>query len=95
MTSKKNDSAQPFATPLSQLLRLPLGPVSMSAQDSSATPGYPGKGKQDAPSLTAALGPQLSDLQEMLYAAGRSEPDRAPRVLVVLQGMDTSGKGGV
>ena len=31
----------------------------------------------------------------MLYAAGRSEPEKAPRVLVVLQGMDTSGKGGV
>ena len=95
MTSKKNDSSQAFATPLSHHLRLPIGAVSMSAQDPSATPGYPGKGKQDASALTAALGPQLSDLQEMLYAAGRSEPDRAPRVLVVLQGMDTSGKGGV
>lgn len=81
--------------PLSQLLRLPQGPVSMAALDPSATPGFPGKGKQDAPDYTEALAPELSDLQEMLYASGRSTPDAAPRVLVVLQGMDTSGKGGV
>ncbi len=67
----------------------------MADFDPSATPGYPGKGKEDAPALTAALGPQLSDLQERLYAHGRSNPETAPRVLVVLQGMDTSGKGGV
>ena len=38
---------------------------------------------------------KLSDLQERLYANGRSNPDEAPSVLVLLQGMDTSGKGGV
>ncbi len=67
----------------------------MADLDPSATPGYHGKGKSDAPALTEALGPQVSDLQEMLYASGRSDPETAPRVLVVLQGMDTSGKGGV
>lgn len=81
--------------PLSELLRLPLGPVDLSSLDTSATPGYPGRGKQDAPALTQALGPVLSDLQEQLFANGRSTPESAPRVLVVLQGMDTSGKGGV
>lgn len=80
---------------LSELLRLPSGPVDMSELDAEASPGYPGEGKADAPELTAAIGPELSDLQEMLYAAGRSTPETAPRVLVVLQGMDTSGKGGV
>ena len=34
-----------------------------------------------------------SDLQERLFAEGKSGSDR--RVLLVLQGMDTSGKGGV
>jgi PPK2 family polyphosphate:nucleotide phosphotransferase len=82
-------------SPLSELLRVPTGPVSMADFDPSATPGYPGKGKADAAEQTAALAPELSDLQERLYAAGRSTPDTAPRVLVVLQGMDTSGKGGV
>ncbi|MGY2060298.1 PPK2 family polyphosphate kinase, partial [Nocardia gipuzkoensis] len=35
----------------------------------------------------------LSDLQEMLYANGRSGDPRS--VLLVLQGMDTAGKGGI
>jgi len=83
------------SNPISQSLRLPRGPVSMADLDPSATPGYPGEGKEDAPALTEALGPQVSDLQEMLYASGRSNPETAPRLLVVLQGMDTSGKGGV
>ena len=81
--------------PISEMLRLPIGPVSMADLDADASPGYPGKGKEDAPELTQALAPELSDLQEMLYACGRSDPETALRVLVVLQGMDTSGKGGV
>jgi PPK2 family polyphosphate:nucleotide phosphotransferase len=81
--------------PLSELLRVAPGPVSLSDFDPSATPGYPGKGKQDASELTAAMAPQLSELQERLFANGRSHPEGAPNVLVVLQGMDTSGKGGV
>ncbi|MFT4294573.1 MAG: polyphosphate kinase 2 family protein [Micropruina sp.] len=81
--------------PLSRLLRLPSGPVDMAALDPAATHGYPGVGKDDAPALTEALAPELSDLQERLYANGRSEPEQAPSVLVLLQGMDTSGKGGV
>ena len=81
--------------PLSELLRVPAGPVSLADHDPGATPGYPGEGKADADELTAAIGPELSDLQERLFAAGRSAPEAARRVLVVLQGMDTSGKGGV
>ena len=95
---KKKDAkkAKPDGhVPLSQLLRAPTGVSSLEDIDPRATPGYPGKGKADAPTLTQALGPELSDLQEKLFAAGRSEPQSAPRVLVVLQGMDTSGKGGV
>jgi PPK2 family polyphosphate:nucleotide phosphotransferase len=94
MSSSKKKSKAPSKR-VSELLRLRRGAVSMADLDPSATPGYPGKGKADAPALTEALGPQVSDLQEMLYASGRSNPDTAPRVLVVLQGMDTSGKGGV
>lgn len=83
------------AVPLSELLRLPAGPVDLGALDASAFPGYPGEGKDDAPALTQAIGPVLSDLQEQLFANGRSTPEAAQSVLVVLQGMDTSGKGGV
>ena len=91
--AKKQDKAA--AAPLSSLLRVPSGPVSMADFDSSATPGFPGKDKDDAPAELAALIPELSDLQERLYAHGRSDPENARSVLVVLQGMDTSGKGGV
>ncbi len=94
MSSSKKKAKAP-SQPLSELLRLPHGPVSMASLDASATPGYPGEGKEDATALTDALGPQVSDLQEMLYASGRSNPETAARVLFVLQGMDTSGKGGV
>lgn len=37
---------------------------------------------------------ELSDQQERLFANGKANPATAARVLLVLQGMDTSGKGG-
>lgn len=80
--------------PLTKSLRLPQGPVDWSSLDTRGTTGFPGQ-KEDAPALTAALGPQLSDLQERLFAQGRVGDPDAKRILVVLQGMDTSGKGGV
>jgi polyphosphate:nucleotide phosphotransferase, PPK2 family len=88
-------SAKRAGRPLSELLRVPSGPVELADFDPAATPGYPGHGKADSEEETLALGVELSDLQEILYANGRSEPESAARVLVVLQGMDTSGKGGV
>ena len=92
---KKSESTTHTSQSLTQLLRLPSGPVNLRTLDTAATHGYPGKGKQDAPALTAALAPEISDLQERLFANGRTAADTAPRVLVLLQGMDTSGKGGV
>ena len=49
-------------------------------------------GTSDTKDATAALRSELSDLQGRLYAEGRAGGSR--RVLVVLQGVDTSGKGG-
>ena len=80
--------------PLTELLRLPAGPVDIGSLDTKGTPGFPGT-KVDAPALTQALGPELGDLQERLYASGRVAEADAKNVLVILQGMDTSGKGGV
>ncbi len=80
--------------PLTELLRLPAGEVDMSSFDPRATTGFPGA-KAEAPGLTEALAPELGDLQERLFATGRSDPAAARKVLVVLQGMDTSGKGGI
>jgi PPK2 family polyphosphate:nucleotide phosphotransferase len=81
--------------PLSELLRLPAGPVDLATLATDATVGFPGGGKADAADVDAVLQPELDDLQERLFANGRATPETAPRVLLVLQGMDTSGKGGV
>ena len=90
------EPAEPAAMtqPLTELLRLPAGPVDIGSLDTKGTPGFPGT-KVDAPALTQALGPELGDLQERLYASGRVADADAKNVLVILQGMDTSGKGGV
>ena len=72
--------------------RLPAGPVDLTSIETSAAPGFKG-GKKKGKAALFALGDELSDLQERLFAEGRSGSER--RVLLVLQGMDTSGKGGV
>ena len=66
------------------------GPVDLTAIDPAATPAYDGK-KGDVEAALEELGPELADLQERLYA----NKDSGRSVLLVLQGMDTSGKGGV
>ena len=74
----------------STLLRLD-GPVDLRTVPTDATPGFAG-GKGDGQRALAALGESLADLQERLWAARTTGDPR--RVLLVLQGMDTSGKGG-
>lgn len=59
--------------------------------DAGATPGFRGS-KADAPALQAQRNDRFAELQEMLYANSRSGDTRS--VLLVLQGMDTAGKGG-
>jgi PPK2 family polyphosphate:nucleotide phosphotransferase len=73
-------------------LRVPAGPVDLTAIETDAAPGFDGK-KADGKKALAAMGPELADLQERLWAERTAGSER--RVLVVLQGMDTSGKGGV
>jgi len=82
-------------TPLSELLRAPQGVVDVTAIETDADPGYPGDGKDDADEEREELEPELDDLQERLYAQGRVNPESARRLLLILQGLDTSGKGGV
>ncbi len=60
--------------------------------DPKATPGYTGNNASAAAELTSR-GQRLADLQEMLFANGRSGDHRS--VLLVIQGMDTAGKGGI
>jgi PPK2 family polyphosphate:nucleotide phosphotransferase len=73
-------------------LRLPKGPVALADLDPGDTSLFDGSKKQATKALTE-LGEELADLQERMYAAAYTGGSR--RVLVVLQGMDTSGKGGV
>jgi PPK2 family polyphosphate:nucleotide phosphotransferase len=67
------------------------GPVDLLAHETDAAPGFHG-GKSEGKAALAAMGPELADLQERLFAERTTGSDR--RVLLVLQGMDTSGKGG-
>ncbi|WP_418058894.1 PPK2 family polyphosphate kinase [Pimelobacter simplex] len=76
---------------LTQSLRLPAGPVDLAAIETNAAPGFDGDKKAGEAALLA-LAPALGDLQERLFAEGRSGGRR--NLLLVLQGMDTSGKGG-
>jgi PPK2 family polyphosphate:nucleotide phosphotransferase len=73
-------------------LRVPQGPVDLSTYSPGGTPGLD-LGKKRGKRRLDALGPALVELQTKLYAQ-RAQPD-GRRVLLVLQGMDTSGKGGV
>jgi PPK2 family polyphosphate:nucleotide phosphotransferase len=76
---------------VSDRLRLAPGPVMLQSVDTRATPGFQGS-KRDGLKALELLGPRLADLQERLFAEGRTGGSRS--VLLVLQGMDTSGKGG-
>lgn len=60
--------------------------------DTRSTPGF-SDGKKAGKTLMKEHGKELADLQEQLYANGRTGDSRA--VLLVLQGMDTAGKGGI
>jgi PPK2 family polyphosphate:nucleotide phosphotransferase len=74
--------------------RLVLDPaaidVFVSDEGTRKTPGV--KSRKKAERDLAKVAPKLADLQERLYAEGKSGGTR--RLVVLLQGMDTSGKGG-
>ena len=61
--------------------------VKLSARDPGDKAASPGNKEEDAAQLTK-LGERLDQLQDVFYAAHRH------KLLVVLQGMDTSGKDG-
>jgi PPK2 family polyphosphate:nucleotide phosphotransferase len=78
--------------PVSAMLRVPPGPVDLSSFDPAGTPGFLGS-RESAEADVASLSGSLADLQERLFAHGRSGGHRS--LLLVVQGMDTAGKGGV
>jgi PPK2 family polyphosphate:nucleotide phosphotransferase len=80
-----------FETNRGQLLRAGAG-FDLAAVDPAATPGFTG-GKDAGIRALRAHDKKLAGLQELLFANGVSGDRR--RVLLVLQAMDTAGKGGI
>ncbi|RIJ76271.1 polyphosphate kinase 2 family protein [Nakamurella silvestris] len=72
--------------------RSPSPPVALSAISTERGPIGPAD-KEEAAEALLDLGVELDDLQSRLFAQGTAGDRR--RVLVILQGMDTSGKDGV
>ena len=64
----------------------------LADRDPRSTPGYKGDKAAGAAFLADTVR-ELGDLQERLYAESRAGGTRA--LLLVVQGMDTSGKGGI
>ncbi|WP_121831278.1 PPK2 family polyphosphate kinase [Streptomyces sp. S1] len=86
---KRREEREPV---LRDVLRVPVGePVDLTSYDARKIPAGPAA-KAAGVAATAALGPRLAGLQERLYASSTAGDRR--RLLLVLQGMDTSGKGG-
>lgn len=85
-------SSPPWTTPAADVLRADPG-FRLADVDPRSTPGYTG-GKSAGTRELKAGGSRLGELQERLFAqsvAGTAEGS----VLLVLQAMDTAGKGGV
>ena len=92
---KGNDKGAPqddgWKKPPLEALRGPVG-LNLATLDRASTPGWK-HGRKAGEQLVARHAAELSELQERLFAEGRSGGSRS--VLLVLQGMDTAGKGGI
>lgn len=88
---KDGKKSKKSATPFADALRAGPG-TDLSAIDPRSTPGFDGD-KAAGQDTLADLTEPVSELQERLFAESRSGGQRS--VLLVVQGMDTSGKGGI
>lgn len=79
------------STAYSDALRAGEG-FDLATLDPRSTPGFDGD-KAAGEAALAGLGDRLAELQERLYAESRGGGTRS--VLLLIQGMDTSGKGGI
>lgn len=89
--SKKSAASTHWSADPRTALRVGQG-IDLSALDRASTPGW--QGDEDAAvAWTQQITPLLSELQERLFAASRAGGSR--RILLVIQGLDTAGKGGI
>ncbi len=88
--SKSKAKSEPPAS-IEELLRVGKG-FRLADVDCESTPGFVG-GKAKGQEALAEHAKELGDWQEKLFAESRGGGHRS--VLLVVQGMDTSGKGGI
>jgi len=92
--AKKDEKATqtgPTTMPFREALRVGEG-FDLTTVDARSTPGFDGD-KAAGEKALAGLGPRLGELQERLYAESKAGGRRS--LLLIVQGMDTSGKGGI
>ncbi|AWE41853.1 PPK2 family polyphosphate kinase [Actinobaculum sp. 313] len=98
LTSRRSSATRRLATNArwqaspSALLRVYPG-TCLASLSHAATPGWKGT-RLEAETYMAERGALLGNLQERLFAAAKVGADFR-RVLVVVQGVDTAGKGGI
>ncbi|TQJ31042.1 polyphosphate kinase 2 family protein [Microbacterium sp. SLBN-146] len=85
-------SQKDWTTDVREILRVGPG-FRLSDVDADSSPGHNGDKDAGGRDLEAGVA-QLEEYQERLFAASRSEATDAS-VLLVLQAMDTAGKGGI
>ena len=86
----KKDADQWAVAPQESLRAKNAGPI--AEFDAGGKPGFDGD-RESGEALLATYFEELAGLQEKLFAEGRSGGHRS--FLLVLQGMDTAGKGGI
>ncbi|WP_338752117.1 polyphosphate kinase 2 family protein [Janibacter alittae] len=91
MAKKKSGTKSASSTPYRDALHAAPG-IDLAGIDTRGTPAFDGDKSAGKKALTALAEP-VSDLQERLFAEATAGGHR--RVLLVIQGMDTAGKGGV
>ncbi|MEI6723834.1 MAG: polyphosphate kinase 2 family protein [Betaproteobacteria bacterium] len=90
---QKNDSdlPSPWTHVPSDVLRFRPG-HKVADIDTNSSPGFSGD-RADAATILTERSARFAGLQEMLYANSKEGDPRS--ILLVLQGMDTAGKGGI
>lgn len=91
LAAMKADTAGEWTEDPRDLLRVNAD-FKLSEVDRGATPGW-NAGKDAAKKFTKARGKLMAELQERLYAQGKE--GARDSVLIIVQGLDTAGKGGV
>jgi PPK2 family polyphosphate:nucleotide phosphotransferase len=86
-----SDKGVPEPIAFADALRVADGFI-LAELDAHSTPGFEGDKAAGEEALAARAG-EISQFQERLYAESKGEVKRS--LLLVVQGMDTSGKGGI